>query len=57
MKELVGECANCHKPIYCLDGFLDGVISDNRTLYCFSCNGVTNRVNPDKDSNSSETES
>ncbi|MGM0876078.1 MAG: hypothetical protein ACQEWV_15190 [Bacillota bacterium] len=37
MKEQVGACANCKKTIYCLDGFLDGVITEEKNLYCFSC--------------------
>ncbi|MDP4551413.1 hypothetical protein Q9251_11025 [Alkalihalobacillus macyae] len=50
MKERVGECANCHKPIYCLDGFLDGVISENRALYCFSCKDLADNVTVNNDS-------
>ncbi|AEH48964.1 hypothetical protein [Parageobacillus thermoglucosidasius] len=38
MEELVGFCSQCGKPIHCLQGFLNGVISDEKeTLYCFSC--------------------
>jgi hypothetical protein len=37
IKEKVGVCADCKKTIYCLDGFLDGGITKEKTLYCFSC--------------------
>ncbi|WP_195891916.1 hypothetical protein [Neobacillus dielmonensis] len=37
MKELVGCCSNCKKEIYCLDGFLNGVHTDAKELYCFDC--------------------
>ncbi|MDM5337798.1 hypothetical protein QUF84_11260 [Fictibacillus enclensis] len=36
MKELVGNCSQCKKPVYCLEGFLNGV-HVNGTLLCFSC--------------------
>ncbi|GGJ70350.1 hypothetical protein GGR02_002146 [Anoxybacillus voinovskiensis] len=38
MEEFVGFCAKCGKPIHCLSGFLNGVISgEKETLYCFEC--------------------
>ncbi|WP_347550183.1 hypothetical protein ABFG93_01305 [Pseudalkalibacillus hwajinpoensis] len=37
MIEKVGLCVNCKKPIYCRDGFLDGIFTEDKTLYCFSC--------------------
>ncbi|MFC5629018.1 hypothetical protein ACFPTR_09045 [Aliibacillus thermotolerans] len=37
MQEYVGTCEQCHRPIYCMDGFLDGVVTDEQTLYCNSC--------------------
>lgn len=36
MKELVGQCELCHKNVYCMDGFLNGVHQDNH-LCCFDC--------------------
>ncbi|MDQ0215323.1 ribosomal protein L24E [Oikeobacillus pervagus] len=36
MRELVGNCDHCHKEIYCLDGFLNGV-KENGKLLCFEC--------------------
>ncbi|MBA2874898.1 hypothetical protein [Thermaerobacillus caldiproteolyticus] len=38
MEELVGFCSECGKPIHCLYGFLNGVVSSEKeTLYCFQC--------------------
>ncbi|WP_179133918.1 hypothetical protein [Halobacillus massiliensis] len=37
MKELVGRCAACDKKVYCEDGFLNGVVSEDRKLRCFAC--------------------
>lgn len=37
MREKVGTCTCCKKELYCLDGFLNGVITDNKELYCFEC--------------------
>lgn len=34
--ELVGHCVSCGAPVYCKDGFLDGV-SQNGRLYCHEC--------------------
>ncbi|WP_281279548.1 hypothetical protein [Aquibacillus sediminis] len=36
MKEQVGSCSECGKSVYCLEGFLNGVIEEGR-LYCFTC--------------------
>ena len=37
MKELVGQCHICNKDVYCLDGFLNGVIDDKGKLVCMEC--------------------
>lgn len=37
VKELVGVCHTCRKDVFCLDGFLNGVYSDNKEIYCFAC--------------------
>ncbi|MFS0864216.1 hypothetical protein [Fredinandcohnia sp. 179-A 10B2 NHS] len=38
MKELVGNCSDCGKEIYCLEGFINGVVSDDKKeLRCFVC--------------------
>ncbi|MDF2723793.1 MAG: hypothetical protein K0Q59_3468 [Paenibacillus sp.] len=34
--ELVGQCRECGKDVYCKGGFLDGV-TQNGKLYCHSC--------------------
>ena len=39
MKELVGHCQECQKEIYCLDGFLDGIVREDQSLICFECLG------------------
>ncbi|EIJ82224.1 hypothetical protein PB1_04810 [Bacillus methanolicus PB1] len=30
MEEFVGFCSECGKQIYCIDGFLNGVVSDDK---------------------------
>ncbi|MUV37654.1 hypothetical protein JNUCC1_01460 [Lentibacillus sp. JNUCC-1] len=37
MEEEVGVCVSCGKTVYCRDGFLDGVVTENHELYCFEC--------------------
>ncbi|WP_175989937.1 hypothetical protein [Bacillus sp. Marseille-Q1617] len=37
MKELVGHCDSCQKPIYCLDGFFNGVKKGSGEIVCFDC--------------------
>jgi hypothetical protein len=37
MRELVGACTCCNKDIFCLDGFFNGVITDEKEVYCFDC--------------------
>lgn len=37
MQELVGKCAVCQKDVYCTDGFLNGIINDQKNLICFDC--------------------
>ncbi|WP_240377664.1 hypothetical protein [Bacillus piscicola] len=37
MRELVGECAVCGKEVFCLDGFLNGVVDEEKKLLCFEC--------------------
>ncbi|MFC4556897.1 hypothetical protein ACFO3D_01585 [Virgibacillus kekensis] len=36
MRELIGECGSCGKPIYCKDGFFDGDQIDGKLL-CNEC--------------------
>ncbi|MBP1992731.1 hypothetical protein J2Z66_004344 [Paenibacillus eucommiae] len=38
MKELVGYCKKCEKEIYCIDGFLNGLIQEDSSMICFKCN-------------------
>lgn len=38
MKELVGHCLACNKEVFCLDGFLNGIVTDKKgTILCFDC--------------------
>ncbi len=37
LKEFVGICHCCKKEIYCLNGFLNGIVKDDGMLICFSC--------------------
>lgn len=37
MKEHVGICQMCNKDVYCLDGFLNGIIDDEGRLTCLEC--------------------
>ncbi|HZG87949.1 hypothetical protein [Paenibacillus sp.] len=38
MQELIGACVECEKPVYCKEGFLDGVLIENHRVLCFPCN-------------------
>lgn len=38
MKEQVSTCKRCGKALYCLDGFFNGVITDDGSTWCFECN-------------------
>lgn len=37
MKEHVGVCYKCGKDVYCLDGFLNGIVEDDGQLTCMVC--------------------
>lgn len=37
MQELIGPCRQCGKPVYCRDGFLDGVVLEDGSASCFAC--------------------
>jgi hypothetical protein len=37
MQELVGHCQTCNKQIFCMNGFLNGIVSEDKTLVCFDC--------------------
>ncbi|HLR54964.1 MAG TPA: hypothetical protein VK078_09615 [Pseudogracilibacillus sp.] len=39
MHELVGYCENCHKAIYCENGFFNGVVLPGHHYLCFECEG------------------
>ncbi len=37
MKEHVGVCCLCGKDVYCLDGFLNGIVEAGGQLTCMEC--------------------
>ncbi|PTX64359.1 hypothetical protein C8P63_103144 [Melghirimyces profundicolus] len=37
MQERVGECSGCGKVVYCLEGFLNGVVLADGKIRCFDC--------------------
>ncbi|MEH7125238.1 hypothetical protein V7122_15460 [Bacillus sp. JJ1532] len=37
MNEYVSNCADCGKMLYCLDGFFNGVHTENNESLCFDC--------------------
>lgn len=37
MQELVGYCISCNKPVFCQDGFINGLVLEDKTLLCFDC--------------------
>lgn len=38
MNEFVGKCIECEKDIYCLDGFINGIVEEKGNIICFDCN-------------------
>ncbi|WP_010530347.1 hypothetical protein [Lentibacillus jeotgali] len=44
MRELIGECQQCGKNVYCENGFFDGV-QENGKLLCNECADEKNRHN------------
>jgi hypothetical protein len=37
MRELIGSCCVCGKQLYCLDGFFNGIYTENNKTICFDC--------------------
>ena len=37
MRELVSLCKCCQKGVYCIDGFFNGVYTEEKEIYCFEC--------------------
>jgi hypothetical protein len=40
MKEHVGVCHLCKKDVFCLDGFLNGLLDDEGRLICLECSTI-----------------
>jgi len=43
MRELVGTCHQCGRDLYCLDGFFNGVKTEDRKTLCFDCADEENK--------------
>lgn len=37
MRELVGTCQDCGKLVFCENGFLNGFVSDQKSVLCPDC--------------------
>lgn len=37
LDELVGHCELCGKQILCQNGFLNGIVREDKCLICFDC--------------------
>ncbi len=37
MNEIVSKCSRCGKAIYCIDGFFNGIHTDDKITLCFTC--------------------
>lgn len=37
MNEFVGNCSVCGRAIHCHDGFLNGIVNEDKTISCFDC--------------------
>ncbi|MFC0415395.1 hypothetical protein ACFFHH_07970 [Cytobacillus solani] len=37
MRELVSKCHLCGKDLYCIDGFFNGIHTDEQQTLCFDC--------------------
>jgi hypothetical protein len=46
VQELVGHCKECNIPIYCKDGFLDGIVLEDNSLHCFDCYDKDEKKDP-----------
>ncbi|KGX83541.1 hypothetical protein [Pontibacillus marinus] len=37
MKELVGYCTKCEQEVFCLNGFLEGEVTNEKEIICYKC--------------------
>jgi len=37
LRELIGCCKVCSKEVFCLDGFFNGVLTEEKEIHCFEC--------------------
>lgn len=54
MRERVGQCKTCGAPIYCEDGFFNGILLPGHQYLCMSCHDEqTDHQQPTEDKNKS----
>jgi hypothetical protein len=41
MEEYIGNCEECGKKLYCLDGFFNGIAEEGKAIICFDCAGAS----------------
>ncbi|SFQ81494.1 MULTISPECIES: hypothetical protein [unclassified Bacillus (in: firmicutes)] len=44
MKEFIGKCKTCGKELFCLEGFFNGVVNEDKTVSCFECMEQQNKI-------------
>jgi hypothetical protein len=50
MKELVGFCKHCSREVFCLDGFFNGVLTEEKEIFCFECHTMMEKKEEDPQS-------
>ena len=55
MKELVGSCLECGTNVFCHDGFINGVVTENGVI-CFACHEKKEQAKKAKEENKSSAE-
>ena len=48
MKELVGSCVQCGTDVFCHDGFINGVVTENGVI-CFTCQEKNEQLKKEKE--------
>lgn len=49
MKELVGYCTQCEREVFCVNGFLEGEVTEEQKVICFNCVQDDKKINPGQD--------
>ena len=42
MREYIGLCSHCGNEVFCLDGFFNGTLTDDKNIVCFDCQSSQN---------------